>query len=206
MGLFVLGIALLAQSPEMQDTFELIENAAPKTVPSEIPTVREAQTSQPERGFATNPVANSSEAASVESQIRQFAAFEYPNDSQTQQYVYNQQISAYRYMQSVSDIEVNQIALREYPNDYSMQQYVYDNQLAAKRYMTTVVDREVIQIALREYPNDFSMQKFVYDNQVSAKQYMATVSNQGARRNAMREYPNDYSMQKYIYERALREQ
>ena len=37
-------------------------------------------------------------AQSVESEIREFAAQEYPNDARMRQYVYNKQISAYRYM------------------------------------------------------------------------------------------------------------
>ncbi len=62
-------------------------------------------------------------AQSVESEIREFAAQEYPNDARMRQYVYNKQISAYRYMLSVKDADVKQIALWEHPNDYAMQKY-----------------------------------------------------------------------------------
>lgn len=48
---------------------------------------------------------------SIESQIRKFAEREYPNDSKMQDYVYNKQISAYRYMLTVNDAEVKRIAL-----------------------------------------------------------------------------------------------
>ena len=99
-------------------------------------------------------------AQSVESRIREFAAQEYPNNSQMQQYVYDKQISAYRYMRSVKDSDVKDIAASEYPTDYAMQKYTCDKQLSAKRDLATVPDREVEQIALREYPTDYSMQKY----------------------------------------------
>tara|TARA_B110000285_G_C14929805_1_gene516785 strand:+ start:465 stop:638 length:174 start_codon:yes stop_codon:yes gene_type:complete len=56
-------------------------------------------------------------------------------------------MSAYQYMQTVTDSEVIQIAVREYYNDYSMQKYIYNKQLAAKNYMKTVTDSEVIQFS-----------------------------------------------------------
>jgi hypothetical protein len=43
-----------------------------------------------------------------------------------QEYIYDQQMSAYRYIITVSDSEVESIARREYPNDYTMQKYTYD--------------------------------------------------------------------------------
>ena len=52
-------------------------------------------------------------AQSVERRIREFAAQQYPSDSQMQQYVYDKQISAYRYMRSVKDLEVKDIAAWE---------------------------------------------------------------------------------------------
>ena len=64
-----------------------------------------------------------------------------------QQYVYDEQISAYRYMRSAEDSEVKNIAASEYPTDYAMQKDTYDEQLSAKRYLATVTDREVKQIA-----------------------------------------------------------
>mgnify|MGYP006114457433 CR=1 FL=1 len=61
--------------------------------------------------------------------------------------IYIKQMSAYQYMQTVTDSEVIQIAVREYYNDYSMQKYIYNKQLAAKNYMKTVTDSEVIQFS-----------------------------------------------------------
>jgi len=69
---------------------------------------------------------------SIESKIREFARNEYPSDSKMQDYVYKKQISAYRYMQSVTDSEVKKIAIREYYNDYAMQKYTYNKQFSAK--------------------------------------------------------------------------
>ena len=63
----------------------------------------------------------------IESEIRESAKRDYPNDSQMQEFVYKKQISAYRYMTGVKDKEVKQIAQREYLNDYAMQKYTYDN-------------------------------------------------------------------------------
>ncbi len=77
-------------------------------------------------------VAGAAFAQSVESQIREFAAREYPNDFRMQQYVNNKQISSYRYMLTIKDTDVKQIALREYPNDYAMQKYTYDKTALCK--------------------------------------------------------------------------
>jgi hypothetical protein len=74
-----------------------------------------------------------------------------------QQYVHNQQISAYRCTFSVNDAEVKQIALWECPYNYAMQEYTYDMQLSAKRYMGNVTERELKTIALSEYTNDYSV-------------------------------------------------
>ena len=145
--------------------------------------------------------ASSKTDSTIETEVRAFAAREYPEDARMQQYVFNKQMTAYRYMLTVADGDVERIALREYPEDYSMQKYVYDKQLAAKRYMGRVDDAEVKGIATREYPNDYSMQKYTYDKQLSAKEYMQSVSNSSEKRNAEKKYPKDYSMQKYTYDR-----
>jgi len=138
----------------------------------------------------------------ADTRIRELARSEYPNDSRMQQYIYQQQLSAYRYMKTVSDSDVKGIATREYPTDYSMQKYVYDQQLSAKRYMSTIDDVEVKQSAVQEYPSDYSMQKYAYDQQLTAKQYMNSQPNSAAKNRAQSEYPHDYTMQKYIYDRS----
>ena len=103
---------------------------------------------------------------SVESKVRKFARNEYPNDQKMQEYVFNEQISAYRYMRKVDDVQVKQFAQVEYPNDYSLQKYVYDNQLSAKEYMDRVTNLRIKRKAVREYPSDYSMQKYIYDMSV----------------------------------------
>ena len=50
-------------------------------------------------------VAGAAIAQSIESQIREFAAREHPNDSRMQQYVYDKQIAAYNYMRTVKDAD-----------------------------------------------------------------------------------------------------
>ncbi|MBT7618411.1 MAG: hypothetical protein HN590_14100, partial [Calditrichaeota bacterium] len=104
-------------------------------------------------------------AVSSEKKCREIAQREYPDDIEMQNYIFDQQCTAFRYMTKVEDMDVKDIALREYPEDFSMQKYTYDQQNAGKRYMTTVRDSQVEQIALREYPFDFSMQKYTYDQQ-----------------------------------------
>ena len=138
-----------------------------------------------------------------EAKCREIARREYPNDAQMQQFTYNQQVAAYRYMQSVRDADVKAIAVREYHEDFAMQKFTYDQQSAAKRYMTTVRDAQVKQIALREYPHDYAMQKFTYDQQLAAKNYMATVRDAEIKKIALREYHADFAMQKFTYDQQL---
>ena len=104
---------------------------------------------------------------SAEEEIRDFAKREYPNDYSMQQYVYENQTSAHRYMSNVADSEVKKIATREYPYDYSMQKYTYDNQFSAKQYITAMPTSNAKSKAQREYPNDYSMQKYTYDRIIS---------------------------------------
>ena len=51
---------------------------------------------------------------------REIAQREYPNDAQMRKFTYDQQIAAYRFMNSVSDAEVKRFARREYPEDFAM--------------------------------------------------------------------------------------
>jgi len=132
--------------------------------------------------------------------IKEFARREYPNDMKTQTDTYNEQLKAYKYMDTVKDLEVFKFAEREYPNDYSMQKYTYDNRVSAKRYMQGVQDEEIKTIATREYPNDYTLQKYTYNEQLSAKRLMQAVTNNSAKTKAIRKFPNDYTMQKYAYD------
>jgi hypothetical protein len=140
---------------------------------------------------------------SPEAWCRAIAEREYPNDPQLQQFTYNQQMAAYRYMATVEDADVEQIALREYPEDFALQKFTYDQQIAAKRYMAAVTDAEVKQIALREYPSDYALQKFTFDQQIAAKRYMAAVTDAEVKQIALSEYPSDYALQKFTYDQQI---
>ena len=98
----------------------------------------------------------------IEKQMRAFAYNRYPNNQQAQDYIFSEEMNAYRQMKMVSDIEVKTIAAGKYPHDFAMQQYVYNNQLEAKRYMNELKDSPAKQEAIRRYPHDYSTQKFIY--------------------------------------------
>ena len=91
-----------------------------------------------------------------------FVKGNYPDDLKTQKYIYNKQLAAKKYMETVSDDEVKKIAYREYPSDYSTQKYIYNKQLAAKEYMATVINSSAKSKAIKEYPKDFVTQKYTY--------------------------------------------
>ena len=128
----------------------------------------------------------------------------YPTDLSMQEFVYDEQLGAKRYMAGVAVRAVRDIAAREHPNDYSMQRHVYDEQLSAKRYMEGVEDRELEAIAVLEHPDDYSMQRHVHDEQLKAKRYMASAKDEEVKAIAVREYASDYSMQKYVYDDQLK--
>jgi len=142
-----------------------------------------------------------SKAQDLDSEIREFAKREYPVDKRMQNYVYEKQAAALRYLGTVADNESLKFAQREYPEDYAMQKFTYDKQTAAKRYIQSVDDEELKAFSAREYPQDFAMQKFTYDKQHSAKQYMSSADNKAAKARAARDWPLDYAMQKYTYDR-----
>ena len=98
-----------------------------------------------------------------EAKCREIARSAYPSDPKMQNYVYNKQISAARYMGTVTDQYVKRIALREYPSDFLMQKSVYDKQLSAKQFMAAMPIDSTKQRAIREYPQDYSMQKKAYE-------------------------------------------
>ena len=149
--------------------------------------------------WIAKPVA--SKTPDFENKIRAFAKREYPDDKRMQNFVFEKQAAALRYLGTVADIKSLVFAQREYPEDYAMQKYTYDKQTAAKRYIQSVDDAELKAFSAREYPEDFAMQKFTYDKQFSAKQYMSSAGNTAAKAKAEREWPLDYAMQKYTYDR-----
>jgi hypothetical protein len=112
---------------------------------------------------STAPGASRSTEEASDAACREIAQREYPNDARMQEYVYNKQFAAMRYMRTVTDEEVRKIALREYPYDFSMQKFIYDKQLAAKDYMNTRPSSPAKSSAQHQYPYDYSMQKYIYD-------------------------------------------
>lgn len=146
-------------------------------------------------------IENSDANNSVKSKIRRFAIKQYPDDNEMQEYVYNNQISAFEYMQTVADIEVLGFAVNEYKNDYEMQKYVYDNNIVAKKHMSSLMEDEIKLNAQMNYPKDYTMQRYVYDNQTAAKKIMEALPESPIKIKAIDEYPKDYEMQVYIYER-----
>ena len=59
-------------------------------------------------------------------EVKKFSIREYPSDYAMQKYTYDKQLSAKRYMDSVTNQGAKNSAIREYPYDYSMQKYTYD--------------------------------------------------------------------------------
>lgn len=60
---------------------------------------------------------------------------DYPNDFTTQKMLYDQQITDYFYMKTVSDAEIKSKMEREYPFDFSTQKMLYNMEIEAKEQM-----------------------------------------------------------------------
>jgi hypothetical protein len=96
--------------------------------------------------------------------LRSIAIKQYPDDKEMQDYVYEEQKTAYFYMiEKANDIECLHFAQKKYPDDYSMQKYVYEEQVEAKKFMRTVLGSAKSN-AQKEYPDDYAMQKYKYEN------------------------------------------
>lgn len=105
----------------------------------------------------------------IQAKIKRFAKKEYPEDTEMRDYIYQNQIEAYFYMESVPDQELKEFAISEYKNDYCMQQYIYDKQLIAKHKMTEFEDSILKNKAINEYPNDFDMQVYTIEKLTTEK-------------------------------------
>ena len=68
----------------------------------------------------------------VYKEIKEFAKNKYPTDYEMQKYVYDKQVSAKQYMETVTDNELKKTAKEKYPSDYEMQKYIYEKQRKAK--------------------------------------------------------------------------
>lgn len=136
----------------------------------------------------------------IKAKIKRFAKKEYPDDKEMRDYVFENQVEAYLYMESVSDNELKEYAISEYKNDYDMQQHIYDNNVIAKKYMNSVTDMEIKEIAKQDFPKDYEMQQHIYDQQLAAKKIMLDISENPAKERAVNDFPKDYEMQVHIYE------
>ena len=59
----------------------------------------------------------------------------YPSDIEMQDYIFNNQLIAFEYMQNVSDIEIFDFAVSQYKDDYEMQKHNYEKNIVAKKFM-----------------------------------------------------------------------
>ena len=142
----------------------------------------------------------------IKAKIKRFAKKEYPEDKEMRDHIYKNQVKAFLYMETVSDMELKEYAIGEYKNDYDMQQHIYDKNVIAKEYMNSVVDTEIKEIAMQDFPKDYDMQQHIYDKQLSAKKEMSEIPNSSTKENAISDYPKDYDMQIYVYAKLKEEE
>jgi hypothetical protein len=74
-------------------------------------------------------------AQNIESKIRSYARKEYPNNERMQNFIYEKQMTDYKFMLNVTDYESKRKAESKYPDNYSMQKFVYENEIKSKRSM-----------------------------------------------------------------------
>jgi DNA helicase-2/ATP-dependent DNA helicase PcrA len=142
----------------------------------------------------------------IKAKIKRFAKKEYPEDKEMRDHIYKNQVKAFLYMETVSDMELKEYAIGEYKNDYDMQQHIYDKNVIAKEYMNSVVDTEIKEIAIQDFPKDYDMQQHIYEKQLSAKKEMSEIPNSSTKENAISDYPKDYDMQVYVYAKLKEEE
>lgn len=142
----------------------------------------------------------------IKAKIKRFAKKEYPEDKEMRDHIYKNQVKAFLYMETVSDMELKEYAIDEYKNDYDMQQQIYNKNVIAKEYMNLVVDTEIKEIAMQDFPKDYDMQQHIYDKQLSAKKEMSEIPNSSTKENAISDYPKDYDMQIYVYAKLKEEE
>jgi DNA helicase-2/ATP-dependent DNA helicase PcrA len=104
----------------------------------------------------------------IKSKIRKFAKKEYPSDIEMQDYIYSKQIYeknivAKKYMNSLIENEIKQIAELDYPKDYEMQQYIYEKQVAAKKIIDEKPNCSNKERIINDYPKDYVMQLYIFE-------------------------------------------
>lgn len=107
---------------------------------------------------------NASPEQVIISEQKVIASKLYPENNKMQNYIVKKQLSAYKYIQTLNDIEIKELVIQKYPANYTMQQHIYQQQLSAKNYMKTAINTETRIEAEKRYPYDYFAQKFVYDS------------------------------------------
>jgi hypothetical protein len=107
---------------------------------------------------------NASSEQAIISEQKTIAFKEYPENTKMQNHLVKEQLSAYRHIQTLNDVEIKELVIQKYPANYTMQRHIYQQQLSAKNYMKTAVNIETKVEAEKRYPNDYFAQKFVYDS------------------------------------------
>jgi len=191
----------------------LIENELPKEkdVFQEIKVSNDEITFEDENIIFNNEISNiefknDNIENTIKSKIRKFAKKEYPSDIEMQDYIFNNQLIAFEYMQNVSDIEIFDFAVSQYKDDYEMQKHIYEKNIVAKKFMNSLIEDEIKQNAELDYPKDYEMQQYIYEKQIAAKKIMDELPNCSKKERAINDYPKDYEMQIYIFEQLNEEE
>jgi len=106
---------------------------------------------------------NATSEQAIISEQKIIASKQYPENMEMQNYIVKEQLSAYRYIQTLNDVEIKELVIQKHPANYTMQKHTYEQQLNAKNYMKATANTEVKIEALKKYPNDYFAQKYVYD-------------------------------------------
>ena len=191
----------------------LIENELPKEedVFQQIKVSNDEITFEDENIIFNNEISNiefknDNIENTIKSKIRKFAKKEYPSDIEMQDYIFNNQLIAFEYMQNVSDIEIFDFAVSQYKDDYEMQKHIYEKNIVAKKFMNSLIEDEIKQNAELDYPKDYEMQQYIYEKQIAAKKIMDELPNCSKKERAINDYPKDYEMQIYIFEQLNEEE
>lgn len=122
--------------------------------------------------------------AEVVAVIRARGERDYPDDFSTRKYVVNNELQAWRSLQSfaAADVPADVVTLilleaeRRYPDQFSTRLYVANNEVSAWRDLQRLEVSEmpsdtlnrIVSAATRRYPSDFSTRLYVIRNEISA--------------------------------------
>lgn len=166
---------------------------------------------------ATKAIEPKNQSSGLAATLRKMAEDLYPNDVAMQNKVYAEQVEAYKYLKTVTDIELRNSVLKKYPNDFVTMKTVYDNTVAERASSAansstaptspTPPQPSITEIiaALKakvraEYPDDKDKQRRAYNEQAEAYNYMARVHNMKIKKVVVELYPGDYVTQMEAYD------